>query len=749
MFPLRPGNDDRAFEEDEVQPEFDPRIVDRLSAYTPGSRASRGDELPESDTDESTEASPPELDDSHELDAGPRFTYSLVEDRDRAVEEGHAASTAVATEAEPDEPGEGVPAPGSYESRLSGSAAYEAAWSPSERDLEEESGASPGLTGSIAHDDAASGDAADARGDDVPEPALLEAERSELDYEAEPAYETIPSFTFSFSDVGAADDEASADENEAELQEPALFEARSEPDVDSDVATDSSLEPAPPFSFPLAAVERSSGLADDRQPAEVDLPEHVLLEAQSPPEPDAPENEPAEAELPEPELPEPALPAAESAPEVQPEPEPEPEAEPETSEDVSVDAVLAEAAPGEEVEEPESSGRRSFRRRRTPRTEKQEKEVEKKERAPKQTRASKEKRGSRDRRAKRLVGLKIGASQIAAAQVVNNGAPELVEVFREPLEPGLVVSGEIRDPEGLGAALKRLFDLHKLPKRGVRLGLSNNRIGVRIFEIDGVTDAQQLDNAIRFRAEEVLPIPLDEAVLDYVVLEEDTREDGTPWKRILLVVAYREVVDRYLQACRSAGLEVVGIDLEAFALLRAVEAPMDRGFHAGALVAVAIGHDRSTIAVSTGRYCEFARVLDWGGWSLNVAIARELDRAPSEVEAIKRQLSFGAPTAVDDLSQEQAAKAREAIQRSLAGFVRELVASLQFYQAQPGALGIGEVVLTGGTAHMDGLLEALGELVGVPIRLGDPFKRVKVGPKVTHEGPRGSLSVAIGLGIED
>ena len=110
----------------------------------------------------------------------------------------------------------------------------------------------------------------------------------------------------------------------------------------------------------------------------------------------------------------------------------------------------------------------------------------------------------------------------------------------------------------------------------MRLGVSNNRIGVRIFEIEGVADAQQLENAIRFRAEEVLPIPLDQAVLDYVVLDEEVREDGIEWKRILLVVAYREVVDRYLQACRRAGLEVVGIDLEAFALLRSLEAPTER-----------------------------------------------------------------------------------------------------------------------------------------------------------------------------
>ena len=363
--------------------------------------------------------------------------------------------------------------------------------------------------------------------------------------------------------------------------------------------------------------------------------------------------------------------------------------------------------------------------------------------------APKETKERGDKRTKKLVGLKIGASQIAAAQVVNNGSPEVVEVFREPLEAGVVVSGEIRDPETLGDALKRFFDLHKLPKRGVRLGLSNNRIGVRIFEIEGVADPQQLENAIRFRAEEVLPIPLDQAVLDYVVLDDEVRADGSEWKRILLVVAYREVVDRYLQACRRAGLQVVGIDLEAFALLRSLEAPTERDSNAGALVAVALGHDRTTIAVSTGRACEFARVLDWGGWSLNVAIARELDRAPSEVESIKRQLSFAHETEVEGLTAEQVAKTRSGIQRALANFTRELVASLQFYQAQPGALGIGEIVLTGGTAHMDGLSEAVGELIGVPVRLGDPFTRVKVGPKVAVDGQSGSMAVAIGLGIED
>jgi type IV pilus assembly protein PilM len=367
--------------------------------------------------------------------------------------------------------------------------------------------------------------------------------------------------------------------------------------------------------------------------------------------------------------------------------------------------------------------------------------------APKEKKAKKA--NSDDRREKKLVGLKIGASQIAAARVHNNGSPELVEAVREPLEPGLVVSGEIRDTTALAGALERFFERHKLPKKGVRLGLSNNRIGVRVFEIEGVEDERQLENAIRFRAEEVLPIPLDEAVLDYVVLGDEVREDGTSVRRILLVVAYREVVDRYLEACRGAGLDVVGIDLEAFALLRSLHAPTEEPPGGGALVVVAVGHDRTTIAVSTGRYCEFTRVLDWGGFALNVAIARALDRAPSEVESIKRSVSFVEAVEVEGLDEAQSKNVHEAAQRALAGFARELVASLHFYQAQPGALGIGEIVLTGGAAHMTGFADAVGRLIGAPVRLGDPFARVKLGKSVGHDDQAGSFAVAVGLGIED
>jgi len=355
------------------------------------------------------------------------------------------------------------------------------------------------------------------------------------------------------------------------------------------------------------------------------------------------------------------------------------------------------------------------------------------------------------KRAKKVVGLKIGGSQLAAARVVNNGSPELVQVARQDLDHGLVVGGELREPELLAEQLRMFFRKHKLPRQGVRLGIANNRIGVRIFEIAGIDDTKQLENAIRFRAQEVLPIPIEEAVLDFQVLGDRVDEEGNTIRRILLVVAYRELIDRYVAACKKAGIRLSGIDLEAFALLRALAGARDGEPVSGdaAMVVVAIGHDRSTFAVSDGRVCEFTRVLDWGGGTLNVAIARELDAAPSEVESVKRDLSLAVDNVPEGLTPEQAATARDAVRRQLQGFARELVSSLQFYQNQPGSLGIGEIVITGGTAHLQGLADELQKLIGVRVTVGDPLARVKLGKKLKEAEQVGSLAVAIGLGIED
>jgi type IV pilus assembly protein PilM len=346
----------------------------------------------------------------------------------------------------------------------------------------------------------------------------------------------------------------------------------------------------------------------------------------------------------------------------------------------------------------------------------------------------------------RVVGLKVGGSQIAAACISNNGSAKLERIARTPLASGIVSGGELRDIQALADALRTFFEANDLPRKGVCLGVASSRIGVRSVELPAIADESQFMNAIRFRAQEALPIPLDEALLDYRVLGEREAEGGHLLRRVLLVVAHRELVERYVEACRLAGLTLAGIDLEAFALLRALAPPADRD--ESAIVAVSIGHDRTTLAVSDGRVCEFTRVLEWGGAELNEGLAQALDMSEADVESVKRTLSFVPGDTPQGLEPTQAAAALEALHHGIESLVRELVSSLTYYQSQPGSLAIGEIVVTGGGATLTGLPEELSRLLGVPVRLGDPLGRLEVTQPI-DEIEIGSLAIAVGLGIKD
>lgn len=371
------------------------------------------------------------------------------------------------------------------------------------------------------------------------------------------------------------------------------------------------------------------------------------------------------------------------------------------------------------------------------------------------TKTSSSGRGSQRHNGK-VVGLKIGASQLAAAVVEErDGRSELVELARTPLEAGIVVDGEIRDPEALTNALRTFFADNKLPTKDVRIGIASNRIGVRTFEIAGVEDGMRFDNAVRFKAHEVLPIAGSESVLDYRVLDERQAPNGETTRRILLVVAPRDQVAPYAEAAQRAGLRLAGIDLESLGLLRAFVEPQDASARKAtdtATVVVAIGHEASTLMVSGGGVCEFTRVFDWGGSTLQEAIVQELDVRPAEAATILRYLSLaGSSARIEGLDDEARTKAVEAVRLRLTPFARELVSSLQFYQTQPDSLGIGEIVITGGTSQLDGLADALHQMIGVAVRVGDPLQRVaaRKGVETGFEHVIGSLSVAIGLGIDD
>jgi type IV pilus assembly protein PilM len=361
-------------------------------------------------------------------------------------------------------------------------------------------------------------------------------------------------------------------------------------------------------------------------------------------------------------------------------------------------------------------------------------------------------KGRRTAGTSEIVGLKIGATGISAAQVVNNGTKEVVRVARGPLPHGVVDGGEVRDPVALGHALSEFFAQHSLPRRGVRLGLANSRIGVRVIEVAGIDDEAQLGNAIGFRAHEMLSVPVEESVMDYHVLSVDTDETGTTTRKILLVVAYRESVDRYLEATDAAKLTLAGIDLEAFALLRTVQNPDADGSQGveAAVVAVNIGHERTTLAISDHGVCSFARVLEWGGANIGTAVGRALKLTPAEAEEHKHNLSLEAGReGVAGLPPDKSREAVEATRYELQNLVRELLSSLRFHQGQPGSLPLARILITGGTSNIPGLAAELERELRIPVSTVDPLSRFQLAEGVELPDHPGAFAVALGLGIED
>jgi type IV pilus assembly protein PilM len=356
---------------------------------------------------------------------------------------------------------------------------------------------------------------------------------------------------------------------------------------------------------------------------------------------------------------------------------------------------------------------------------------------------------AKPKRAKKeeLVGLKVGASQIAASRVMNDHGARLLQLARTPLAPGIVVAGEVRDVPALGQALDAFFSEQKLPRRGIRLGIGTNRVGVRALDVTGIDDERQLGNAVRFRAHEALSIPIDQAVMDFHVVGETIDDEGGISRRVVLAAAYKEPIDHYVEACRLARLQLVGIDLEAFALLRAVgHSTSTNGAGPAAIVALSLGHDRSTLAISDGDVCEFTRVLEWGGAKLESAVGRELGLTDEEASELKYHVSL-LTDAPEDLDP-RVLRARGAIQREVQILARELVASLQFYQTQAGSLPIAEILVTGGTSQLPGLVEEIERLTRARVRLADPLAAVRVESGVDDRDDLASLTVAIGLGVE-
>ncbi len=324
-----------------------------------------------------------------------------------------------------------------------------------------------------------------------------------------------------------------------------------------------------------------------------------------------------------------------------------------------------------------------------------------------------------------VVGLDIEARSVAATEVRLNGSAELKETAIAPLAPGSFHEGEVEDPDALAATLKELFAERRLGKR-VRLGIGNQRVVVRTLRLPAIEDPKELEAAIRFQAQEQMPMPLDQAVLEHQVVGGVPAEEGqAPQVDVIVVAARRDMVSSFVEPIRHAGLEPVGVDLSAFGMIRALAGegdpePAEGAERPGSAVLYCNVGDVTNLAVARGRSCLFTRVSHAGLEAPTGALAASLgltsehatqwlahvglERAPEEIEG----------------DSETVAAVRRALEEGVSALLDEMRLSLDYYGAQEAALPVDRIVLCGPGSAIPGLAGRMEAGLGQPIAVLRP-----------------------------
>jgi type IV pilus assembly protein PilM len=318
-----------------------------------------------------------------------------------------------------------------------------------------------------------------------------------------------------------------------------------------------------------------------------------------------------------------------------------------------------------------------------------------------------------------LVGVDIDAGSIAAAEIADGG--RIVKAGVGQMPAGAFNDGEVVDTGAVADALSRLFSEHGFTKR-VRPALANQRVAFRIIRLPVIDDPKRLQAAVRFQAQEQIPMPLDSAVLDHQVVGGAIGEEGNRQIDVAVVAARQESVAALLTAVRRAGLDPVGIDLAAFGMIRALAPDAghngDGNGHVGpaaesgefvqAVLYCSLG-DQINLAIARDRSCLFSRVAQFG--VRQIAEALSTDTGLSAEDAERWLLHTGYKTPLEDIDGDAgaAAKSRAALESGLGKIADELRLSLDYYGAQEGAVPVGDVVLCGWGSAIPGLADRLGE----------------------------------------
>lgn len=363
------------------------------------------------------------------------------------------------------------------------------------------------------------------------------------------------------------------------------------------------------------------------------------------------------------------------------------------------------------------------------------------------------------------LGVDISSANIKAVELKNErGRARLITYGFVEQSTDLVKASSEEMQKQVISLLQAVLDKAKTTTKKTVAALPNYSVFSSIMSLPQMSQ-KDLAQAVQWEAKKIVPLPIDEMIIDWKVLPEGSKPpspsslppssapkvpaqpegEAPPQKRdekqgnsrILLTAAPKNLVERYVALFRQAGLELTGLETESFALERSLV-----GNDPNPIMIVDIGALTSNIIVAEKGIPLLNRSVDVGGASITKMISGSLGVDMMRAEQFKRDIGF---TSQGD------GGILKTIESSINPIINELKYCFDLYRSQEGIGHVAKIILTGGSSFLPGLSDYLSRLLSIKVFVGDPWARViyptELRPALEELGPR--FSVAIGLAMRE
>jgi type IV pilus assembly protein PilM len=346
---------------------------------------------------------------------------------------------------------------------------------------------------------------------------------------------------------------------------------------------------------------------------------------------------------------------------------------------------------------------------------------------------------------KNLVGVDIGSASIKVCQVKDTKKGiGLLRVGYAPLAPSVIVDGQVMDAGAVTETLAKVFHDAKIKQKECALSVSGQSVIIRKISVPMMTEAE-LAEQIQWEAEQHIPFDIKDVRVDYQVLR---RRPEASQMDLLLVAAKRDQIEEYAQLARNAKLRPVVCDIDAFTVQNLFE--YSRGLPQDQTIAVInVGASLSSLNIVANGVSAFTREIANGGNVITEEIQKQLGVPYEQAEAYK----CGGAASPEDPSRpgmvpHQVVQVIEAVTDSIAA---EIQRSLDFFMATSGEGEIAKIYVTGGSANLVSLAQAIERRARVGVETWPPTERVTIEAKEVNtpllQQRAAQLSVALGLSL--